>query len=145
MDCNMLGFPVPHHLPEFAQVHVHWISDTIQLSHPLLPPSPIAFFPSVRVFSSESVAWVRYQSIGASASASALPMNIQSWFPLELIGLISLQSKGLLRVFSSTTVQKHQFFGALHMIQLSYLCMTTGKTIALTTWMFVSKMTALLF
>ena len=51
------------------------------------------------------------QSIGASASASVLPMNIQGWFPLELTGLISLQSKGLSRVFSSTTVQKHQFFG----------------------------------
>ena len=72
------------------------------------------------------------QSFGASASASALPMNIQSWFPLELTGLISLQSKGLSRVFSSTTVQKHQFFGALHMVQLSHPYMTTRKTIALT-------------
>ena len=52
------------------------------------------------------------QSIGASASASVLPMNIQDWFPLELTGLISLQSKGLSRVFSNTTVQKYQFFGA---------------------------------
>ena len=50
------------------------------------------------------------QSIGASASASVLPMNIQGWSPLELTGLISLQSKGLSRVFSSTTVWKHQFF-----------------------------------
>ena len=53
------------------------------------------------------------QSIGASASASVLQMNIQDWFPLGLTGLISLQSKGLLRVFSSTTVWKHQFFDAL--------------------------------
>ena len=52
------------------------------------------------------------QSTRASASASVLPMNIQGWFPLELTGLISLLSKGLLRVFSSTTVQKHQLFGA---------------------------------
>ena len=52
------------------------------------------------------------QSIGASASASVLPMNIQDWFPLELTGLISLQSKGLSRVFSNTTVQKYQFFSA---------------------------------
>ena len=52
------------------------------------------------------------QSTGASASASVLPMNIQDWFPLELIGLISLHSKGPSRVFSNTTVQKHQFFGA---------------------------------
>ena len=53
------------------------------------------------------------QSIGASALASVLPINIQDWFPLGLTGLISLQSKGLSRVFSNTTVQKHQFFGAL--------------------------------
>ena len=52
------------------------------------------------------------QSIGVSASASVLPMNIQDWFPSGLIGLISLQSKGLSRVFSNTTVQKHQFFSA---------------------------------
>ena len=52
------------------------------------------------------------QSIGISASASVLPINIQNWFPLGLAGLISLQSKGLSRVFSNTTVQKHQFFGA---------------------------------
>ena len=57
------------------------------------------------------------QSIGVSASASVLPMNIQGWFPLELTGLISLHSKGLSRVFSNTTVQKHQFFGS----QLSLL------------------------
>ena len=62
------------------------------------------------------------QSIGASASASVLPMNIQGWFPLGLTGLISLQSKGLSRVFSSTPVQKHQFFSAQSflMVQLSH-------------------------
>ena len=52
------------------------------------------------------------QNIGASASAYILPINIQDWFPLGLIGWISLQSKGLSRIFSNTTVQKHQFFGA---------------------------------
>ena len=52
------------------------------------------------------------QSIGASASASVLPMDIQDWFPLGLADLIALQSKRLSRVFSNTTVQKHQFFGA---------------------------------
>ena len=77
------------------------------------------------------------QSIGASASA--LPMNIQGWFPLRLTSLISLLSKGLSRVFSSTTVQKHQFFwhSAFFMVQLSHPYMTTGKTIALTLWTFV--------
>ena len=73
----------------------------------LLPPS---IFPSIRVFSNESGLCSGGQSIGASASASVLPMNIQDWFPLGLTGLIFLQSRGLSRVFSSTTVQKHQFF-----------------------------------
>ena len=67
------------------------------------------------------------QSTGVSPSASVLSMNIQDWFPLRLIGLISLQSKGLSRVFSNTTVWKHQFF---FMVQLSHPYMTTGKTIA---------------
>ena len=68
-------------------------------------------FPSIRVFFNESVLHIRWQSTGVLASASVLPMNIQDWFPLGLTGLISLQSKGLSRVFSSTTVHKHQFFG----------------------------------
>ena len=86
------------------------------------------------------------QSIRASTSASVLPMNIQDWFPLGLTGLISLQSKGLSRVFSKTTVQKHQSFGAqpFFMVQLSYPYMTTGKTIALSRWIFVGKVMSLL-
>ena len=70
-----------------------------------------SIFPSIRVFSSEFFA-SGGQSIGVSASASVLPINIQDWFPLGWTGLISLQSKGLSRVFSNTTVQKHQFFGS---------------------------------
>ena len=78
------------------------------------------------------------QSIGASASASVLPKNIQDWFPLGLTDLISLQSKGLSRVFSSSTVQKHQFFSP--QISLwSNSHMTTGKTVALTRRTFVCK------
>ena len=73
----------------------------------LLLPS---IFPSLRVFSNESVFRIRRPSIGVSASASVLPMNTQGWFPLGLTSLISLQSKGLSRLFSSTTVWKHQFF-----------------------------------
>ena len=69
-------------------------------------------FPSIRFSSSESALHISGQSTGASASASVLPMNIQDWFPLGLTGLISLQSKGFSRVFSNTTVQKHQFFHA---------------------------------
>ena len=86
------------------------------------------------------------QSIGASALASFLPMNIQDWFPLGWIGLISLQSKGLSRVFSKTTIQKHQFYGTqLSLWSNSHPNMTTGKTIALTRRTFVSKVMSLLF
>ena len=74
----------------------------------LLLPS---VFRSIRVFSNESVLCIRWPKIGASASESVLPMNIQDWFPIGLTHFISLQSKGLSRVFSNTTVQKHQFFG----------------------------------
>ena len=87
-------------------------SNHLILCRLLLPPS---IFPSIRVFSNESVLHIRWQSIEASASASVFPVHIQDWFPLELTGWISLQSKGLSRVFSNTTVQKHQFFG----VQLS--------------------------
>ena len=81
------------------------------------------------------------QSIGASASASVLPMNTQGWFPLGWTGWISSQSKALSRVFSNTTVQKHQFF----IVQLSHPYMTTGKTKALTRQTFVDKVMSLLF
>ena len=80
------------------------------------------------------------QSIGVSDSASVLPMNIQSWFPWGLTSLISLQSKELSRVFSNTTVQKYQFFGAhLSSWWNSHPYATTGKTINLIRWTFVSK------
>ena len=109
MGCNMPGFPVLHYLLEFSQTHVHQVGDAIQPSHPLLSPFPPAFHLSQHqglfqwVSSSHQVAKV-------SASASVLPMNIQDWLHLGLTGLISLLSKELSRVFSSTTVQKHQFF-----------------------------------
>ena len=81
------------------------------------------------------------QSTGVSASASALPMNIQGWFPIGLDGLISLLFKELSKVLSRTTIQKHQFFGAqaFFMVQFSHLHMTTGKTTGLPIWTFVPK------
>ena len=84
------------------------------------------------------------QSIGASASV--LPMNIQDCFPLGLTGLISLQSKRVLRVFSNTTVQKHHILwrSAFFMVQLSHPYMTTGKTMALIIQTFVGKVISLL-
>ena len=113
IDCSTPGFPVLHYLPELAQIHIHWVSDAIQ---PSLPLSPLfLLLSSLLRIRSLLMSWVFASSglsIGASASAlaSVLPMNIQSWFALGLTGLISLQSKGLSRVFSSTTVRKHQFF-----------------------------------
>ena len=124
MDCSTPGFPVLHYLLEFVQTHVHWVNYVIQPSHPLSSPSPPSFnlsqhqclFPMSRLFASSG------QSIGASASASVLLMNIQCWFPLGLTGLISLQPKGFSRVFSSTTVWKNQFFGTqpFFMVQFSH-------------------------
>ena len=116
MDCNTPDFPVHHQLPEFTQTPVHCIGDTIPPSHPLSSHFPPAFnlsqhqglFQWVGSSHQEAKVLVHLQN---SASASVLPMNIQDWFPLGWIGCISLQSKGLSRVFSNTTVQKHQFFG----------------------------------
>ena len=177
MDCSTPGFQDLHYLLQFAQIHVHWVGDAIQQSHPLLSPSPFcggefssvqfssvqllsrvqlfaapwtaarqaslsithsrcllklmfiesvmpsnhlilchpllllpSIFPRIRVFSNESALASGSQSTGASAVASVLPMNTQDWSPLGWTGWTSLQSKGLSRVFSNTTVQKHQFF-----------------------------------
>ena len=111
MDCSIPGFPVLCYLPEFAQIHVCWVSDAIWPSHPLLSLSPFASV-SISIFSIESQLFASSgQSFEASASVPVFPMNIQGWFLLGLTGLISMQSKGPSRVFSSTTVQRHQFFG----------------------------------
>ena len=113
MNPSMPGLPVHHHLPEFTQSHVHQVGDTIQPSHPLLSPSPPAPNPSqYRSFPMSPLFTWGGQSTGVSALAWFLPKNTQDWSPLEWTGWISLQSKGLSRVFSNTTVQKHQFFGA---------------------------------
>ena len=89
------------------------IESVMPSNHPILC-CPLLLLPSVfasiRVFSKSQLFASGGQSIGTSASASVLPMNIQGWYPLGLTGLISLLSKGLSGVFSSTTVQKHQFF-----------------------------------
>ena len=119
-----------------------------QWCHPAISSSAIPFsclqsfpasgsFPMDQFFTSGDQSF----SFGVSASASVLPMNIQDWFLLGLTGWISLQSKGLSRVFSNTTVQKHQF----STVQISFPYMTTGETIALTRWTFVGKVMSLLF
>ena len=114
MDCSMPGFPVHHQLPELTQTHVHQVSDI----YPTISSSVIPFssclhsFPASGSFPVSKFFPLGAQSIGVSASASILPMNIQDWFPLGWTGWISLQSKGLSRVFSNTTIQKYQFLGA---------------------------------
>ena len=112
MNCSTPGFLVIHYLLEFAQTPVHWVRDAIQPSHLLLPPSPPQTFPASGSFPASQLFTSGGQSIQASASASVLSMNIHGWFPLGLPGLISLLCKALWSVFSSTTVQKHQFFVA---------------------------------
>ena len=106
-----LNFTVSQSLLKLMSIQSVMPSNHLILCCPiLLLPS---IFPSIRVFASESALASGSQRIGASAPASALPVNFQGWFPLGLVGLISLQYKGLSRVFFSTTVQKHQFFSAL--------------------------------
>ena len=105
-----LSFTISWSFLELMFIESMMPSSHLILCCPLLLPS---IFPSIGIFSNESLFVSGGQSIGISASPSVLPMNIQSWFPLGLTGLISLLSKGLSRVFSSTTVEKHQFFGAL--------------------------------
>ena len=112
MNCSTPGLPVHHQLPEFTQIHVHWVGYAIQPSHPplpllLLPPIP----PSIRVFSNESTLrkrWPKYWSLSFSISSSNEYSGLTS-FRIDWFNL--LESKGLPRVFSNTTVQKHQFFG----------------------------------
>ena len=113
MDYSTPVFPVHHQLLELTQpcplswwCHPIISSSVVPFSSHLQSFPASGFFPMSQFFASGG------QSIRASALATVLPMNIQDWFPLGLIGLISLQSKGLLRVFSNTTVQKHQFFCA---------------------------------
>ena len=109
--------------------------------HPTISSSVLPFsscrqsFPAVGSFPMSQLFTTGGPSIGVSASPSVLPINIQDWFPLGLTGWISLQSKGLSRVFSNTTVQKQQFLGT----QLSLWSNSHRKTIALTRWTFVGR------
>ena len=144
MDSSTPGFPVFHYLLEFSQTHVHWVSGaypTISSSVTLFSSCPQSFpasgsFPMSHLFISGS------QTIGTSASTSAsvLSVNIQGWFPLGLIDLISLLSKELSRVLKhhgskASILQWSVFF----MVQFSHPYMTSGKTIALTICTLSSK------
>ena len=111
MNCSIPGFPVLHCLLEFGQTHVHWR----QWCHPTISSSVIPFsscpqsFPASRSFPMSQLLKSGGQSIGASASASVLPGNIQGWFPLGLTSLICCSSRDF-QEFSSTTIWKHWFF-----------------------------------
>ena len=143
MNCSTPGFPIIHYLPEFAETHVHWISDAIQLSHPLLPSSP----PALSLSQHQGLfQWIRSSHQGGKVSelpvlVSVLPVNIQNWFLLGLTGLISLLSEGLSRIFSSTTVWKYSFFGAQTSLwSNSHIRMwLLKKIVTFNIWTFVSK------
>ena len=145
MDCSTPGFPVPHYRLHFAQTHVHWAvtsSNHLILSqHLLLLPS---IFPSIRIFSSESALRSGGQGIGHSVLASVLPVNIQGWFHLWLIGPCSPRESHE----SSPTPQLESINSSVFSLLYgpnSLKLMTPGKTIALTIQTFVGKVTSLLF
>ena len=120
MDCSTPGFPVHHQLQELSQTLIHQVGDAIHhliLCHPF--SSCLQSFPASGSFLNTQFFVSGDQSFGASASPSVPPMNIQDWSPLWFTGWISLQSKELLRVFSNTTVQKHQFFSTLPSLRSS--------------------------
>ena len=119
-----------------------WCHPTISSS--VAPFSCPQSFPASGSFPMSQFFALRGQSIRASALASVIPINIQGWFPLGLTGLIFLQSRGFSRVFSNTTIRKHQFFGAQPSLwPNSHPYTTTGKHIALTIWTFVGKVVSL--
>ena len=137
-------------IPELTETHIHWVGP--MRCHPTISsfvgpfPSHLQSFPASGSLQMSQFFPSGGQSSGASASASVLPMNIQNWFPLGRSGWLSLQSKGLSRVSSNTTIQKHQFFGTQLSLQSnSHPYMTIGKTIALTIQPFVGKVMFLLF
>ena len=147
MDWNMPGSSVLPNLSKFIQIHVYWVGDCIFhliLGGPLV--LSLSTFPESQSFPMSWLVESGGQSIGASSSVSVLSMNVQDWFPLGLIHLLSLQSKELSRVFSSPTIWKLQFFGSsvFFMVQLSHLYTTTGKTVVLTIWTFVGQVMFLL-
>ena len=143
MDCSMPGFPVLHQLLELAQTHVRRVGNAIQPSHPLLSPSPSAsIFPSIKIFSNESVLlirWPKYWSFSFSISPSNEYSGLIS-FRTDWLDHLAVQGtlKSLLQQHSS----KVSFFqcSAFFMAQLSHPYVTTGKTIALTRWPLSAKL-----
>ena len=147
MDCITPGIPVHHQLPKLAQTHIHWVGDTINhfiLYHPLLLLPSI--FPSIRVFSNESVLcirWPKYWSLSFSLSPSNEYSGLIS-FRMDWLDLLAVQGtlKSLLQHHrSKASILWHSAF---FIVQLSHPYMTTGKTVALTRWTFVGKFMSLI-
>ena len=146
MDCSTPGFPVHHHLPEFAQTHVHQVGDAIQPFHPLLSLSP-SIFPSIRVFSNESVLCIRgpkYWSFSFSISPCKEYSGLIS-FRMDWVDLLAVQ--GTLQSLLQHHSSKASIFwhSGLFLVQLSHPYMATGKTTALSIRTCVSKVMSLLF
>ena len=149
MDCSTPGFPVHHHLLELAQTHVHWVSDAIRPSHPLLSLLLLpSVFPSIRVFSNESSAlrirWPKYWSFSFSISPSNEYSRLIS-FRMDWLDVLAVQGtlKSLLQYHSSKALILH--CSAFFIVQLSHPYMTPQKIIALTRWTYVCKIMSLLF
>ena len=148
MDCSTPGLSVHHQLPEFTQTHVHWVGDAIQLSHPLSNPSPPTFNLSQhqglfqRVSSSHQVAkvWSFSFSISPFNKYSGLISFRTDW--LDLLAVQGTLTSLLQHHSSKASILWHSAF---FIVQLSHPYMTTGQTIALTTWTFVGKVMSLLF
>ena len=148
VDCSTTDFPVLYYLLEFAQTHIHCVSDAIQPSHPLLPPSPFAFNPSQHQGLSNEMAicirWPKYWSFSFSISSSNEYSGMLS-FRIDCFDLLTAQGtlKSLFQHHSSKVSILRQ--SAFFMGQLSLVYTTTGKTIAFTIWTCVGKVMSLLF
>ena len=148
LSCVQLCYPIncSHQSPLsitnsqslFRLMSISWWSHPTILSF-VVPFSCLQSFPASGFFSSESVLHIRWSNIGSSTSAFALPVNIQKWIPLGLIGLILVLSKGLSRIFSNPTILQ---CSAFFMVQLLHPYMTTGNTIALAIQIFVGNVSA---
>ena len=148
MNCSTPGLPVDHQLMEFTQAHVRWVSDAIQPSHSLSSPSPPAPIPpSIRVFSNESarcMRWPNYWRFSFSVSPSNEHSGLIS-FKMDWLDLLAVQ--GTLKSLFQHHCSKASILrcSAFFTVQLSHPYMTIGKTIALTRWTIVGKVTSLLF
>ena len=147
MDCSTPGLPVHHQLPEFTQTHVHWVGDAIQPSHPLSSPSPPAFnFPSIRVFSNESVLcirWPKYWSFSFNINPSNEHPGLIS-FRMDWLDHLAIQGTLKSLLWHHSSKASILSCSAFFTVQLSHSYITTGKTIALTRWTFVDKVLSLL-